>query len=103
MCLETSKQAYTFLRSLSDAGSVGLSFGELVQNMTDVSLSEFGTDSYVMAPVSLMSILRKQEEIEGIEPNGSGGFRLTNAGAVTLNIVNQVAILPRRSRLAETG
>lgn len=98
MCLETSKQSYSFLKALKNAGETGLTFGELVNSMKEVSIREFGSDLYVMAPLPLMSILREHEELDGIAPNGRGGYRLTDTGSATLSIVNRVAIQPRRER-----
>ncbi len=100
MCLEVSKQAFSFLQAFANAGKNGLDHSELVERMEVISIREFGSDLYVFAPIPLMRIIRQHIVSEGIKQS-KDGYEITNLGKQGLALLIYAAnIKPKQESLA---
>ena len=91
MCLENSKQALAFLKSLEEAGTTGLNLIELSRKMEAISVREFGSPIYVSAPVPLIIMLRRHLDSKGILSTSDHKYKITDAGLRGLKLLKKVA------------
>ena len=80
MCLGSTKQSYTLLVCLDQAGKDGLAGRGLIDSLKRVSGEKFGTEQFALNPVALTRVLETSERSGAIAANDSDNWQITDFG-----------------------
>jgi len=87
MCLDSTKQGYSFLKSLCQAGEDGLPHEDIVANMKELCSVQFGSDHYATAPRPLMKMIGQSAQAHSIAVSPAGFWAITEIGKRRLNVL----------------
>jgi len=100
MCLQTSKQAYSFLQAFKEAGEDGLSYSELIDKIVAVGKRDLNAEIKSYTPTPLATLFSRHLALSAISQIDRGKFVITNDGLAGLATLTKVAIEPYKNRIA---
>lgn len=103
MCLQTSKQAYSFLQAFKEAGADGLSYAELIDRIVEIGRRDLNTEVKTFTPTPLATLFSRHLALAAIDRVSDGKYAITPSGLAGLETLNKVAINPYRERIAASA
>ncbi len=98
--LDTSAQAYSFLRAFELSGNKGLTYNELMEEIVNVGREELKKEIFLNTPQPLITMFEEHQHLKAIKESTEGRFVLTALGRFGLKLLAEKAIYPYQEKMA---